>query len=338
MKIFFPESRLLSCLNGSVLPLVVFGRGPSCDIYSTKMEFLKNVRLPFEPTSYLVVSDYKLLVFNNVKNENCLVDFKKGTFSINRSPLGSSPKRPIGNSAVFEVDDGFLFFPHNTVIQNKTFFYSVSAGRFKRVDIDLPDLCFSFGSGENGVFFRKNTKGNVEVSSFKNTFKKRSFVSEMEISESAIAEYLDPIDDFDLWRQVVYLSIETNSMIIAHQDKPDMTAYVDFLRGKIEWRQDLVAMPRSGKIVLIKGDGTKKEVKTEGLLYKFSNEPVVCSSLLIGRDTCLDIYKTDNLALLSTTQKPGGGGIVLPNGHIAYQVEGGVRISDFPALPPLYEN
>lgn len=328
MNNFFPDSHLLSCLNGRNSPLVVFGHGASCDIYSAKMAFLKNIQLPFEPSGYLVISDSSLLVFNNVKNENCLVNIEKGTFIRNRSPLGSSPKKPIGNSAIFQVEDGFVFFPRNTAIQDKTFIYSVSANRFKKVEMDLPNLCFSFGCYENGAFYRKNQNGNVETCSFKSIFKNKAFAPEMEIRGDVIADYLDLKDDFDLWRQVAYLSIEKGSLILVHPDKPDMTAYADYLQGKTEWRPDLVEIPNSGKVVLVKSDGTKKEIKINGFVNKYPDENVTGSAFLVGHDSCLDVYQTDDLALLSTVQRLGYVAIVLPDMRIAYQVENGIRILD----------
>ena len=322
---------LLHCLNVDEIHLVVFGFHNSIEIYSSEMTFLKSIKLPFKPFSYLVVSKTGLLIFDT-ENKNGYADLNAGTFTENSSPLGTSLNKKLIYSCVFEMDGGFLFFPHDTSCQTKTFFYSPSNNKFKRIDIKLPDYCFAYNAGKYGAFYYQDEEGNFQACSFKTVYEKKEFASELTINKEIIYRYVDRVDSFDLPCQVAYLSMEKGSLILVSQDKPDTAAFGEYMRNldskPIDSSAlDLIKHHDSGKIVLIENGIVKKTIELNEMPFKAYSYPFSDSVLFVSHGGVLDAYSTDDLTLLASFPwMPTG--ITLPDGRMVYEINGDTYLSD----------
>lgn len=321
MKKFFSDSHLLWCQNTDSIPLVVLGHESSCDVYSPDMVFLGSVELPFRPGAYLVVSKTSFLVFDNMTNRHGIVDIEKAKFTPNKSPLGTSNNKMLLHSAIYQVDDGFVFFPIHTLSRDKTFFYSPLTNKFKRIDMELPDICFSFRAGKHGAFYLQDEEGNLKACSFKTAFEKRKFVPEMTVEKELFSDYVYADRKDDLPSAVAYLSIEKKTLILAVQDKPDLNAFKEYLKkngstiidkaalGSIEFKQ-------SGKVVLIKNGAQKKVVSLETIPFKPFFQPFLDSVVFVNYNA----YSTEDLSLLATSPALGPMPLFLPDGKLIYNV------------------
>lgn len=328
----YPSRTLLHCKNPDEIPFVVLGFNNSIDVYSSDMTFLKGFELPFRPFQYLVVSKKGLLVFG-IENKNGYADLETGIFTENRSPLGTSINKDLMYSSIYETDGGFVFFPHDTGCQTKTFFYYPSENKFKRIEIELPDDCFASQGGKHGWFFCRDEDRNFQACSFKTAYLQKRFVPEMKVSHDLLSCYYFETDVFSLASRVACVSIEKDELILVSQDKPDAAALDEYIKNVCLVPTDSSALEflkrmGSGKVVLIKNGAIKKTIELNEMPFQAYSYPFSDSVLLVSHGGVLDAYSTDDLTLLASFQSAPMKIINLPDGRMVYEIDGDTYLSD----------
>ena len=340
----YPGS-LLHCLDdGNVTLIILINDGAAC-IYTVDMKFLIKVNVPFVPDYYLRVSKRKVLFFN-MDNRIASVDITDGNCTELDPPRGTSLRKWLAFSSVFETEEGILFFPRDAFIRSTTFIYSFSLEKFKRVNIKIPEGCFSFGVGRHGVLFRQlGEGGDLEACSFETAYQKRGFYPEFTMSKDLFLEYLDVSDVFDLPCKLAYISLEKKAIILVVNNKLDQRFIREIIDrvshdgdGLAAGLEELAKAPDSGKAVLIRDDGFKKEIPFNEFIVKGDFSPF-CDHLVFvehGRKT--GAYSTDDLTLLASSNsqfRPGS--FFLPDGRMVYEVKDGVCVTDSSPFSALFK-
>lgn len=299
------------------------------------MTFLFKIELPFRPGGYLVVSKTGLLVFEYGKNRNGFVDLEKRSFVLNKSPIGTTNNKMLQQSCIFESDDGFVFFPIHTLARERTFLYLPFKNKFKRIDIKLPNPCFTFGNGKYGVFYLQDEEGNLEACSFKTAYEKGAFVPQMKVGKEPLSNFVDVSRIDDLPCQVAYLSVEKGILILVLQDKPDSAAFLEYVNNlgtnPVDPSAfDLIKHRDSGKIVLIKDGVAKRVIEMDKTPFKVYSQPFSDSILFVSHGDILDAYSTDDLTLLTSLPSSAIGhrSFFLPDGRMIYEMCGDTYVTD----------
>ena len=339
------QGSLLYCLNKDKITHVVLASEKTITIYTADMGYLLTLDLPFKPHYYLPVSKDRILFFDTT-NRIASVELIDGVCTEIDAPRGTSEKKMLAYGSVFETEEGFLFFPHDTFVMKATFLYSPSTGKFKRVNIKIPEGCFSSDGGRHGVLYRQlGEDGDLQACSFETAYKKREFYPEFTMSKDLFSQYLCAYDVYDLPIKLAYISLEQKTVILIWNDEPDESLIYD-LFDRISAGVDtasavknyLARVPVSGKIVLIRDDGFKKEIPFNEFLVK-GGFSLFCDRLVFvehGRKT--DAYSTDDLTLLASSNsqfRPGS--FFLPDGRMVYEVKDGVCVTDSSPLSALFK-
>ena len=339
------QGSLLYCLNKDKITHVVLASEKTITIYTADMGYLLTLDLPFKPHYYLPVSKDRILFFDTT-NRIASVELIDGVCTEIDAPRGTSEKKMLAYGSVFETEEGFLFFPRDAFIRSTTFIYSFSLEKFKRVNIKIPEGCFSFGVGRHGVLFRQlGEGGDLEVCSFETAYKKREFYPEFTMSKNLFLEYLDVGDVFDLPWKLAYISLEKKAIILVVNNKLDQRFIREIIDrvshdgdGLAAGLEELAKAPDSGKAVLIRDDGFKKEIPFNEFIVKGDFSPF-CDHLVFvehGRKT--GAYSTDDLTLLASSNsqfRPGS--FFLPDGRMVYEVKDGVCVTDSSPFSALFK-
>ena len=333
MKKEFKGAGLVWRLNNESVPFVVLGYENACEVYSSKMELLTKVAIPFKPYVYAVVSDTGILVLSS-QNQIGLINVKKGTFTNIEPPTGTSVYKRLSSSILLKVDDGFVFLTPSEGTRKYSFHYSPSTNGFRRVKIELPWLYSSVNTPEQGAYCWKDEQGDVHFCSFETAYREKRFVREMSISKEMCACYHD-INEISC--NIVYLSIKKKTVLFASPDKPDTTALAEYTRNVLLGKENpsvdpfsLIEMPNSGKLILIKDGKLKTDVK---LCYRpeykrFNNSPSN-SVIFVSCPGRLEAYSVDDLTLLASLPIYfGPKTLFLPDGGVVYEDGGDVHVSD----------
>lgn len=332
MNRVFQGAVLLWCLNNESTSFVVLGYENACEVYTSKMELLAKVNLPFKPFVYAVVSGDGILVLG-YENQIGLISVSEGTFTEMKAPLGTTVNKRLSTSHLLKVDDGFVFLVPSSGTRKRSFHYSPLTNKFKKVEIELPEFFSSVHAEEQRAYCHIDEQGNALFCSFETAYREKRFVPEMSLSKENISDFHDV---FDLSCGVAYLSIEKKKIILVSCDKPDATAFVEHMRNTMLGKEDpsvdpfsLVKMPDSGKLVLIKDNEPKTEVK---LAYRPFHERFNSSSssvFFVSRIGHLEAYSTEDLTLLlSLPINLGRKTVFLPDGCMLYEGIDATYISD----------
>lgn len=315
--------------------MIVLRHNDSVVVYSLGMDFIRDIKIPFGPVfHYLALSPTRLLVFD-VFNRIVLIDTEKEKPIEIDSPKGTSPDKPIAHSAVLKLGDDYLFLPTNTAIRKSSYVYCTRENKFRRINIKLPDYCFAFWKGKEGAFFLLDEDcGDFKACSFETAYKKREFVPELVIEKKVISETVWCQDPFKFASSVAHLSVEKQELILVSSDKPYKTASFSQKLGKEHYMpnsvRETLEYPETGKAFLLK-NGSQKVLglKYRPFLFHYNNFSDSIIFLNNGEGT-LDAYSTDDLTLLtsfpSLTISPNS--IFLPDGRMAYEINGDTYLSD----------
>jgi len=341
MEKVFSDAFLLWCLNKESVPYVVLGYDHSCGIYTTKMEPLCTVNLPFKPSVYAVISEDGILVFG-FDNRMGLIDTKEGTFTNITAPSGTSDTEMLSCSHLIKVDDGFVFLTPNAGARKYSFHYSPLTNKFKRIKIELPRIFSSVNTLGQGAYCYKDEQGDIHFCSFETAYREKKFVSEMLINKAICARCHDI---FEISSEIAYFSLEKKTILFVSPDKPDITALIEHKRNAMLGKEGLSAdsfgfieMPNSGELILVKDNEIKKEVKLGYRPYIEDFKVSMGSVVLVGHSGHIDVYDAEDLSLLASLPISFGPRTVfIPEGMVAYENNGNTYVSDFPPLFVVFE-
>lgn len=325
------NASLLWCLNNRSVQFIVLGYEKSCEVYSAKMELLVKVSLPFKPYFYAVVSENGVLVFD-VENRFGLIDVRKGMFTEMKAPSSTSAYKRLSVSRLLKVDDGFVFFVLNAGVRKYSYHYSSIKNRFRKVEIEMPRSFDSVDSLDGGAYFYLDDQKNIHFCSFKTAYREKRIVSEMAIKLNKELP-TDYHDVFDIGCDIAYLSIQKGILILVSRDRPDTTAFYEYMKNLGSKPMDLSAFELikhrdSGKIVLIKNGVVKRVIELDKMPFTVYSQPFSDSVLLVGHGGVLDAYSTDDLTLLTSFQSAPMKIINLPDGRMVYEINGDTYLSD----------
>ena len=341
----FYHGCLLYCLDKDKITHVVFAVEKTVSIYNADIGHLLTIDAPFKPHYYLPVSKDRILFFDTT-NRIASVELTDGVCTEIDAPRGTSEKKMLAYSSIFETEEGFLFFPHDTFVMKSTFLYSPSTGKFKRVNVKIPEGCFSFDAGRHGVLYRQfGEGGDLQACSFETAYKKREFYPEFTMSKGLFYQYLCARDVYDLPIKLAYISLEKKTVILIGNDEPDESLLCDIFDrissggdAASVAMNDLARIPESGKAVLIMGDGFKKEIPLNEFLIKGGFSPFYDRLIFVEHGRKTDAYSTDDLTLLASSNlrfRPRS--LLLPDGRMIYEVKDGVCVTDSSPFSALFK-
>ncbi|MCR5693160.1 MAG: hypothetical protein K6G74_04265 [Bacilli bacterium] len=314
---------LLWCLNGDGIKFIVSKQNGSISIFSAEMEFLKNVKIPSEsPLYYFILSSSQLLVFD-LSNRVFLVNINKEVVEMIEPPKGTSADKLLAQSAVLKSEKGYLFLPQDTSVRKTSFLFLEREKRFKRVNIKLPEYCFSIsGKKEGAFFFVDEGTGDFKACSFEMAYKQKEFVPEFVIEKKVIAETTGFRDPFEFATFVAYLSVKNKTLILARGDEMVKKASNDYKLGIEHYWPNIVMessmFPESGKLYLLKEGGCEKMSKLDYRPYCKSFRPLSDSAFLLSGGNGSNLYSTNDLTLLGSFPIDLSPKHFLPNGTMVY--------------------
>ncbi|MCR5091111.1 MAG: hypothetical protein K6B51_00180 [Bacilli bacterium] len=330
------EGSLLYCLDKDEINFVVLVFDGTASVYNTDMELLRKAELPFAPLSFLTVTENKILFFS-AGNDLCILNVTSGKCVKIGSPRGTSIHKRLADCTAFKVYDGILFIPSSFYVGDKSFFYELATGKFKRIDIKLPDFYFTFAAGKRSVIYHQvGEMGNLEACTFKTAFERRGFIPEMTMAKELFSPYLSTWDAFDLPIKLAFIGVEERKLILAGRNGLELRQNASLTSKKDDNPEKLISdlkalcnSPRTGKVVLITDGGPEKEVHLDGFVKKTSYSPFYDHVVFVEHDDVVEAYSAEDLTLLASWKtRLRYPTMLFSNGTVIYEAKDGVCVTD----------